>query len=70
MDALARARAEGARTVGISNTPGSPITTRFDRALIVHASRKGWPTQSSTAAIGLLAALGEQAARGGTWPRR
>jgi glucosamine--fructose-6-phosphate aminotransferase (isomerizing) len=63
MDALARARAEGAwATVGVSNTPGSPITTAFDHALIVQASRKGWPTQSSTAAIALLAALGAAAA--------
>jgi glucosamine--fructose-6-phosphate aminotransferase (isomerizing) len=59
MEALARARTEGAwATVGVSNTPGSPITTAFDHALIVQASRKGWPTQSSTAAMALLAALG------------
>lgn len=54
MNALARARARGAFTLGVSNTPGSPITTGFDAALQVHAQRRGWPTQASTAAIALL----------------
>jgi glucosamine--fructose-6-phosphate aminotransferase (isomerizing) len=57
MAALQRAQSCGALTVGISNTPGSPITEEFDAALPVMASRKGWPTQSSTAAIALLGAL-------------
>lgn len=57
INALARARAEGAIAVGMSNTPGSPAMTGFDAGLLVQASRKGWPTQSSMASIALLAGL-------------
>jgi glucosamine--fructose-6-phosphate aminotransferase (isomerizing) len=64
MDALARTQAQGGRAIGMTNTPGSPITMQFDGALIVEASRKGWPTQSSTAAIALLASLAARAATG------
>jgi glucosamine--fructose-6-phosphate aminotransferase (isomerizing) len=62
MEALARTVAQGGRAIGMTNTPGSPITTQFDGSLIVEASRKGWPTQSSTAAIALLAGLAARAA--------
>ena len=55
--ALQAAQARGAMTVGVSNTPGSPVLTRFDAGLVVHATRKGWPTQSSNAAIALLGHL-------------
>ena len=58
MAALRAARARGAMTVGISNTAGSPVLTEFDGALRVHATRRGWPTQSSTAAMALLVSLG------------
>jgi glutamine---fructose-6-phosphate transaminase (isomerizing) len=58
MDALAAARPGGAMAIGVSNTPGSPVMTQFDAGLLVEASRKGWPTQSSTATIALLVALG------------
>lgn len=54
LDALDRAKAQGAMTVGVSNTAGSAILTRYDGALLIEAERKGWPTQSSTAAIALL----------------
>ena len=54
MQALERARARGAFTLGVSNTAGSPVMTRFDAGLEVHAERRGWPTQASTAAIALL----------------
>jgi glucosamine--fructose-6-phosphate aminotransferase (isomerizing) len=67
MEALGQASARGAVAVGVSNTPGSPITAAFDASLLVHATRKGWPTQSSTAACALLvrfaAALGERRGR-------
>lgn len=56
--ALDAGQARGAFAVGMSNTPGSAVLTRYDGGLVVHASRQGWPTQSSTAAIGLLMALG------------
>lgn len=58
MAALTAARARGAFAAGISNTAGSPVLTAFDGGLVVHATRRGWPTQSSTAAMALLAALG------------
>ena len=57
MNALERARARGAFTIGVSNTAGSPVMTRFDAGLQVHAERRGWPTQASTAAIALLCQL-------------
>ena len=57
MAALAAAQARGAFVLGVSNTPGSAVLTRHDGGLVVHASRRGWPTQSSTAVIGLLIAL-------------
>lgn len=57
MAALEAARARGAFAVGVSNTPASPIIQSFDAGLVVHATRKGWPTQSSTAAVALLARL-------------
>jgi glucosamine--fructose-6-phosphate aminotransferase (isomerizing) len=58
MQALNRAKAGGAFCIGISNTPASPILTDFDAALMVHATRKGWPTQSTNATMALLVALG------------
>jgi glucosamine--fructose-6-phosphate aminotransferase (isomerizing) len=57
LQALAAARQRGAFAVGVSNTPASPILTAFDAGLVVHATRKGWPTQSSTATMALLAGL-------------
>ncbi len=58
MAALRMARARGAMTVGLSNTAGSAILSEFDGGLRVHATRRGWPTQSSTAAMALLVKLG------------
>lgn len=57
MHALLRARERGAFCVGVSNTAPSPIMTEFDAGLQVHAQRRGWPTQSSTAAIAVLSQL-------------
>jgi glucosamine--fructose-6-phosphate aminotransferase (isomerizing) len=54
LDGLDRAQARGAATIGVSNTPGSTILTRYEGGLLVHAERRGWPTQSSTAAAALL----------------
>jgi glucosamine--fructose-6-phosphate aminotransferase (isomerizing) len=58
MAALASARARGAFAIGVSNTVGSPVLQKFDSGLLVHATRRGWPTQSSTAAAALLLAIG------------
>lgn len=64
MEALRAGRGRGALTVGVSNTVASPILTEFDAALRVHANRRGWPTQSSTAAMALLVALGTRIGAG------
>lgn len=58
MAALATARARGAFAVGVSNTANAPVLRDYDAGLLVHATRRGWPTQSSTAAAALLLALG------------
>jgi glutamine---fructose-6-phosphate transaminase (isomerizing) len=62
MAALRKARERGAFTIGVSNTPGSPVLTEFDAGLVVRATRKGWPTQSSTATMALLMRLAERLA--------
>lgn len=71
VEAMLRARALGARTLALSNTPGSTLMVESDEALLIQAERKGWPTQASTAAFGLLASLGVAvlAARGGETAR-
>jgi glucosamine--fructose-6-phosphate aminotransferase (isomerizing) len=57
LEAVHVAREHGAITIGVTNTPGSPLATASEYALTVHATRRGWPTQSSTAAIALLQAF-------------
>ncbi len=57
VEAALVARARGARTLALTNTPGSALMTLSDHALLVRAERKGWPTQASTAALALLAQL-------------
>ncbi len=58
VEALLMARAKGAVTLSLSNTPGSILMQEATHGLLIHAQRKGWPTQSSTAAMALLCALG------------
>jgi glutamine---fructose-6-phosphate transaminase (isomerizing) len=58
MDGLSVSAAQGAYVVGLSNTLGSPLMVRFPGALHIRATRGGWPTQSSTAAMALKLALG------------
>lgn len=53
MDGLSASAARGAYVVGLSNTLGSPLMERFPGALHIRATRGGWPTQSSTAAMAL-----------------
>jgi glucosamine 6-phosphate synthetase-like amidotransferase/phosphosugar isomerase protein len=57
MDGLAAAAERGAYVIGLSNTLGSPLMERFPGALHIRATRGGWPTQSSTAAMALKLAL-------------
>jgi|GEM_PF-474599 len=63
VEAMLIARARGARTLALSNTPDSALMTWSDVALRIHAERKGWPTQASTAAMALLMQLGLELAR-------
>ena len=69
VEAMLMAKARGARTIALSNTPGSPITGEADATLLVHAQRRGWPTQSSTAAMALLCLLAVQTGRRRGHPR-
>ncbi len=57
VEAMMLSRALGAHTLALSNTPGSPLMVESDRGLMIHAERKGWPTQSSTAAMAILVKL-------------
>ncbi len=54
IEAMMVARMSGAQTLTLSNTPGSTLMEEADRGLLIHAQRKGWPTQSSTAAMATL----------------
>jgi glucosamine 6-phosphate synthetase-like amidotransferase/phosphosugar isomerase protein len=54
VEALLVAQHAGAYTVALTNTAGSTLESEADVALAIEATRKGWPTQSSTAALALL----------------
>jgi len=58
VEAMLIAKAKGATTFCLSNTAGSALMTESDNGILIHAERKGWPTQSSTAAMALLYLLG------------
>jgi glucosamine--fructose-6-phosphate aminotransferase (isomerizing) len=57
VEALLVAQRQGAYTVALTNTPGSTLETEAAVALRIEATRVGWPTQSSTAALALLLEL-------------
>lgn len=63
VEAMMLGRSLGAHTLALSNTPGSPLMVESDRGLMIHAERKGWPTQSSTAAMAILVQLVLEIAR-------
>jgi glucosamine 6-phosphate synthetase-like amidotransferase/phosphosugar isomerase protein len=54
VEALLVAQAGGAFTVGLTNTVGSTLERESQTTLLIDATRVGWPTQSSTAALALL----------------
>ena len=58
VEALLAAQYRGSYTVAITNTAGSTLQAEASVALEVEATRVGWPTQSSTAALALLLELG------------
>lgn len=63
LEALLVARSCGAQTLALSNTPGSPLMEAATAGILIHASRKGWPTQSSTSAMATVVQLGIELAR-------
>lgn len=63
VEAILVAAAKGATILAASNTPGSTLMREANRSLLVHATRRGWPTQASTAAMALLAMLAVEWAR-------
>lgn len=54
MHALAAAERQGATTLGLTITEGSPITQACDVSLMGRATRRGWPTQATSATMALL----------------
>ncbi len=67
IDGLIGSAERGAYTIGLSNTLASPLMEQCPGALHIHATRGGWPTQSSTAAMALMLAVAAavQRAQGG-----
>ncbi|MBW4043106.1 MAG: SIS domain-containing protein [Acidobacteria bacterium] len=57
VEALLVAQHRGSYTVAMTNTAGSTLETEASTALKIEATRVGWPTQSSTAALALLLEL-------------
>lgn len=58
LEALLIAKAKKAQTLALSNTKDSPLMKMSTVGIFVHASRKGWPTQSSTAAMATVIQFG------------
>lgn len=63
VEGLMVARQKGAHTLALSNSPNSTLMRCASERLTIHASRKGWPTQSSTSAMAIMAKLGLELAR-------
>jgi glucosamine--fructose-6-phosphate aminotransferase (isomerizing) len=63
VESLLLAKAMGAQTLALSNTAGSAMMNESDQQILIHAERKGWPTQSSTAAMAVLYQYGLELAR-------
>lgn len=57
VEAALIAQHRGAFTVALTNTPGSTLDAESEQTLLIRATRVGWPTQSSTAALALLLRL-------------
>lgn len=58
VEAVLVAQHAGAYTLALTNTPGSSIDQESETSLKIEATRVGWPTQSSSAALALLLRLG------------
>ncbi|MEM1049931.1 MAG: SIS domain-containing protein [Pseudomonadota bacterium] len=63
VEALLAARQAGAKTLALTNSEKSSITSVADHTLMVSAKRVGWPTQASTAAMALQVQLADAFAK-------
>lgn len=54
VECLLVARNLGAQTLALTNTKGSPLWNYASSKILIHAERKGWPTQSSTSAMAMI----------------
>lgn len=63
VEAALVAQHAGALTVALTNTPGSSLAQESDTTLVIEATRVGWPTQASTAALALLYRLAVEIAK-------
>lgn len=68
LEAVLLAQAAGALTIALTNQSASTLAHESDHTLLIDATRKGWPTQSSTAALALLLRLGATVGQLGTEP--
>ncbi len=60
VEAALVAQHAGAITVAVTNIAGSTLAAECETTMVVAATRVGWPTQSSTAALALLLRLAVQ----------
>lgn len=60
LEAFAYALTTKAKVIGITNSSGSPFASLSTRILFTHASKKGMPTQSSSATLYLLMILAKR----------
>lgn len=58
VEAVLVAQHAKALTLALTNTVGSTLDMECENTLLIEATRVGWPTQSSSAALGLLLRLG------------
>jgi glucosamine--fructose-6-phosphate aminotransferase (isomerizing) len=54
VEAVLVANVHGATTLALTNTRDSTLVGEGHHSLLVHATRRGWPTQASTAAMALV----------------
>jgi glucosamine--fructose-6-phosphate aminotransferase (isomerizing) len=54
VEAVLVAQHAKAMTIAVTNTVGSTLDEESEQTLLIQATRVGWPTQSSTAALALL----------------
>jgi glutamine---fructose-6-phosphate transaminase (isomerizing) len=66
VEAALVAQHAGALTLALTNTAGSTLDTESEQSLRIEATRVGWPTQSSTAALALILRLAALAGGRGT----